>query len=79
MVDPRPSAEAASAAALPVVPDLAAVRAAAKRIAPWIRRTPVLTSEALDELVGGEVLFKCECFQRTGAFCSPAPAMRCAR
>jgi threonine dehydratase/serine racemase len=44
------------------------VRAAAARIAPWIRRTPVLATEALDGLAGGRLHFKCEPFQRTGSF-----------
>lgn len=50
------------------IPDLAAVRAAAVRIAPWVRRTPVLTSASLDALAGGRLFFKCESFQRVGAF-----------
>lgn len=44
------------------------VRAAATRIQGVARRTPVLTSSTLDELVGGEVFLKCENFQRVGAF-----------
>ncbi len=31
-------------------------------------RTPVLTSQTLDRLTGGELHFKCESFQRVGAF-----------
>lgn len=48
--------------------DLAALRAAATRIAPHIRRTPVLTDEALDAAVGARVFFKCENLQAMGAF-----------
>ena len=44
------------------------IEAAAARIAPFVRRTPVLTSRRLNELVGAEVFFKCENFQRIGAF-----------
>lgn len=44
------------------------VRAAAARLAGVVHRTPVLHSRTLDELVGAEVLLKCENFQRTGAF-----------
>jgi threonine dehydratase len=38
------------------------------RILPYIHRTPVLTSRLVNELVGAEVYFKCENFQRMGAF-----------
>ncbi|GHF58108.1 threonine dehydratase [Amycolatopsis bartoniae] len=44
------------------------IRAAATRIAGVAHRTPVLTSRTLDERVGGQVLLKCENFQRIGAF-----------
>lgn len=38
------------------------------RIAPFIHRTPVLTSHFLNQLVDAELYFKCENFQRVGAF-----------
>jgi threonine dehydratase len=38
------------------------------RIAPLVRRTPVLTSSGLDQMCGARVFFKCENFQRTGSF-----------
>ena len=41
---------------------------AAKRIKPFINRTPVLTSHTLDELSGRKLHFKCEIFQKVGAF-----------
>ncbi len=44
------------------------VRAAAERLRGIAHRTPVLTSRALDEMVGARVLLKCENFQRVGAF-----------
>jgi len=44
------------------------VRAAADRIAAWVARTPVLTSRTLDERAGATLYFKCENFQRIGAF-----------
>jgi threonine dehydratase len=44
------------------------VRAAAARIKGAAHRTPVLRSRTLDALVGAEVFFKCENFQRAGAF-----------
>ncbi|MEJ2515094.1 MAG: pyridoxal-phosphate dependent enzyme [Gammaproteobacteria bacterium] len=50
------------------LPSVSDVHAAAGRIAPWVRRTPVLTCSGLDEAVGGRLFFKCENFQKTGAF-----------
>jgi len=47
---------------------IADVRAAAGRIAPFVRRTPVITDEQLNELLGAEVYFKCENLQRGGSF-----------
>jgi len=48
--------------------DLAAIRAAHVTIRPHIHRTPVLTSARLDAATGGSLFFKCENFQKTGAF-----------
>ncbi len=48
--------------------DLAAIRAAHERIRPHIHRTPVLRSTRLDEACGGQLFFKCENFQKAGAF-----------
>ena len=39
-----------------------------ERIRPHIRRTPVRTSDYLNELTGAELFFKCENFQEPGAF-----------
>ena len=44
------------------------VREAAVRIRPLTRRTPVMTSRSVDERAGAQVFFKCENFQRGGAF-----------
>jgi len=44
------------------------VRAAGRRIGPLARRTPVMTSAGFDERAGARVFFKCENFQRCGAF-----------
>ncbi len=44
------------------------VIAAHDRIRPYIHRTPVLTSTYLNELTGAELFFKCENFQKAGAF-----------
>jgi threonine dehydratase len=44
------------------------VAAAAQRLAGHAHRTPVLTSRQVDERTGCRVFFKCENFQRVGAF-----------
>jgi threonine dehydratase len=44
------------------------VRAAAERIRPLARRTPVMTSAGFDAEAGTRVFFKCENLQRGGAF-----------
>lgn len=48
--------------------DLPAVRDAARRLLPWIHRTPLLSSRSLSERAGVEVRLKCENLQRAGAF-----------
>jgi len=50
------------------IPTFDDVRAAHERVKPWIHRTPVLTSAFFDALTGAELLFKCENFQKAGAF-----------
>ncbi len=52
----------------PPLPTWRDVAAAAHRIAPFIHRTPVLTSTWFDQVSGAELYFKCENFQRVGAF-----------
>ena len=44
------------------------IERAAARIASYAHRTPLLHSSSLDELAGCQLLFKCENFQRAGAF-----------
>jgi threonine dehydratase len=44
------------------------INAARERISSRIHRTPVLTSRLFDEVAGKQVFFKCENFQRAGAF-----------
>ncbi|HEX5092547.1 MAG TPA: threo-3-hydroxy-L-aspartate ammonia-lyase, partial [Burkholderiales bacterium] len=44
------------------------VAAAHERIRDVVRRTPVMTSSTIDALTGARVHFKCENFQRMGAF-----------
>jgi threonine dehydratase len=50
------------------LPGIADIEAAASRIAGVVRRTPLLAVTPLDEAVGGRLLFKAECLQRTGSF-----------
>jgi threonine dehydratase len=49
-------------------PDLAAIRAAHRRIAPHIHRTQIITCASLDEIAGARLFFKCENLQKTGSF-----------
>lgn len=51
-----------------VLPELRDVEAARERIRGHAVVTPVLRSSYIDETLGAEVFFKCENFQRTGAF-----------
>jgi threonine dehydratase len=44
------------------------IEQAHERIQPYIERTPVLTSSSLNELAGCQLFFKCENFQKVGAF-----------
>ena len=44
------------------------VKAAEARIAPYVHRTPVVTSRTLDARTGARLFLKCETFQRVGAF-----------
>ena len=48
--------------------ELADIEAAAKRLANVAVRTPLLQSAELDEITGGRVLLKPECFQTIGSF-----------
>jgi len=44
------------------------LKACHNRIQPFIHNTPILTSKLIDTLVGAELYFKCENFQRAGAY-----------
>ncbi|CBI34685.3 hypothetical protein AAG906_033721 [Vitis piasezkii] len=48
--------------------DISSIREAQVRINSFIHKTPVLTSETLNSLAGRGLFFKCECFQKGGAF-----------
>ncbi|UCF15888.1 MAG: pyridoxal-phosphate dependent enzyme [Phycisphaerales bacterium] len=49
-------------------PTLEQIRQAADRIGPYVHRTPVLTCRTINAMVGAEIFFKCENFQKAGAF-----------
>lgn len=51
-----------------MAPTLADILAAADRLAGTAHRTPVLTSTSLDALAGATLFFKCENFQKGGAY-----------
>src|SRR5712675_3275346 len=48
--------------------DLDSIRTARERIRLYIHRTPVLTSSRLNDASGASLFFKCENFQKGGAF-----------
>jgi threonine dehydratase len=50
------------------IPRFEDVVAASEAIAGFVHRTPVLTSRQIDEISGAHLLFKCENFQKVGAF-----------
>jgi threonine dehydratase len=49
-------------------PDLNTIIQAANRIKSFVHRTPVLSSEKINEIAGANLVFKCENFQKAGAF-----------
>jgi threonine dehydratase len=49
-------------------PTIEDVREAAERIQPFVHRTPILTCSTLNEMCDAEIFFKCENFQKVGAF-----------
>jgi len=51
-----------------IIPTYEDVLEADQRIRPYIHRTPVLTSTFMNDLIGAELFFKCENFQKAGAF-----------
>lgn len=51
-----------------LIPDFKDVAAAMQLISPYVHRTPVLTSQKLDAISGARLFFKCENFQKVGAF-----------
>lgn len=51
-----------------MVPDKKAIEQAHERIKPYVQKTPVMTSNGIDEFAGCSIFFKCENFQKIGAF-----------
>ena len=51
-----------------MIPSQQDVQQAFERVVPHVHQTPVLTSRLLDELSGASIFFKCENFQKMGAF-----------
>ncbi len=58
----------AASSTSPELPNLETIREALQRISPHIHRTPVLRCASLDEMAGARLYFKCENFQKCGAF-----------
>jgi threonine dehydratase len=50
------------------IPEFRDIELAMQLIAPHVHRTPVLTSRQLDAITGARLFFKCENFQKVGAF-----------
>ena len=51
-----------------LIPGFSDIIAASEAIAGFVHRTPVLTSHQIDNISGAHLLFKCENFQKVGAF-----------
>lgn len=51
-----------------ILPTFNEVEEAHERIRPFIHRTPVMTSTGINKICGTEIFFKCENFQKVGAF-----------
>lgn len=50
------------------LPTFSDIEKAHERIRPYIHRTPVLSSQSINQMVGAELFFKCENLQKVGAF-----------
>jgi threonine dehydratase len=50
------------------LPEFKDIENAHARIKPYVHRTPVLSSSAINSITGAELYFKCENFQKVGAF-----------
>ena len=50
------------------IPSLSDIKRAHQRISKYIIHTPILTSQSVNDMTGAEIFFKCENFQKVGAF-----------
>lgn len=50
------------------VPTITDIEEAYERINGQVKRTPVLSSESINRILGAQIFFKCENFQKVGAF-----------
>jgi len=50
------------------LPTKESIAEAHERIKPYVHRTPVMTSAGINEIAGCKIFFKCENFQKVGAF-----------
>ena len=50
------------------IPSAADIQKAYERIKPFVHHTPELTCESINRIFGAELFFKCENFQKAGAF-----------
>lgn len=50
------------------IPDILSIQSAHQKIKPFIHKTPILSSELLNNLLGCTIIFKCENLQKAGAF-----------
>lgn len=53
---------------MPFIPTFSDIEKAHEIVKTYAHRTPVLTSSSINKIVGGELYFKCENFQKVGAF-----------
>ena len=50
------------------IPQINDIEKAYSRISKFIHKTPILSSKGINEIAGAEIYFKCENFQKVGAF-----------
>ena len=50
------------------IPNFSEIEKVHQRIKPYINQTPVLTSSSINKIAGADLFFKCENFQKVGAF-----------
>ena len=51
-----------------IIPTQKEIEETVKKIEPYIHNTPVLTSKSINRITGANLFFKCENFQKMGAF-----------